>query len=284
MSKCWKAIERFSEDIDLSIHWADLAEEKDEAAAWEKSTQSKSQSSKFRKLQTQRLTEWSTAFVDTLNKRFEQYGISELKAELEEGSNGEKIDIHFPRLTANSNAYQLDHVLLEFGGRNRGRPTVKHDVSCYLSEVTDLQAIGFPVAEVEAYDPGYILWEKLTALHQFSTQEKDPNPVRLARHWYDVDCLLQQTDFSNPLGAEQAMHDVVAMKTERWAQKGVDFEQVLNGELKLIPDSSRLAGIAEDHQTAIDGGMFFNTPDDFSTIVDRLNKTQESINEALSQQ
>ena len=25
LSKCWKVIDRFSEDIDLSIHWADLA-------------------------------------------------------------------------------------------------------------------------------------------------------------------------------------------------------------------------------------------------------------------
>ena len=25
LSKCWSAIERFSEDIDLSIHWADLS-------------------------------------------------------------------------------------------------------------------------------------------------------------------------------------------------------------------------------------------------------------------
>ena len=43
LSKCWKAIERFSEDIDLSIHWSDLAGEPGEVAAWEQSIQSNSQ-------------------------------------------------------------------------------------------------------------------------------------------------------------------------------------------------------------------------------------------------
>jgi predicted nucleotidyltransferase component of viral defense system len=39
LSKCWKVIDRFSEDIDLSIHWADLVGVADEQAAWIKSTQ-----------------------------------------------------------------------------------------------------------------------------------------------------------------------------------------------------------------------------------------------------
>ncbi len=40
LSKCWNVIERFSEDIDLSVHWADLAghSEEEEQQAWEQST------------------------------------------------------------------------------------------------------------------------------------------------------------------------------------------------------------------------------------------------------
>ncbi|WP_373289488.1 nucleotidyl transferase AbiEii/AbiGii toxin family protein [Marinomonas arctica] len=47
-----------------------------------------------------------------------------------------------------------------------------------------------PKAKVMAYQQYSILWEKLTALHQFSTQTKEPNLDRLARHWYDVNCLI----------------------------------------------------------------------------------------------
>ncbi|MCP5162859.1 MAG: nucleotidyl transferase AbiEii/AbiGii toxin family protein [Hahellaceae bacterium] len=277
LSKCWKAIERFSEDIDLSIHWADLAAAEDETKAWKASVQSGNQQQKFRKQQQDRLMVWSGNLVEKLNERFAQYGIDELKAELDLDSKGEKVNIHFPRVTANDSDYQLDYVLLEFGGRNRGRPTKLHEVKCYLSEVDELSVIQCPEANVQAYDADYVLWEKLTALHQFSTQERDPNMNRLARHWYDVDCLLQ-AGFADPLSSQQAMNDVVEMKAYRWAEKGVDYHLASSGGLKLVPDCDRLTGIAKDHQEAIDGGMFFNTPDGFDVIIERIRKIQDEIN------
>ena len=282
LSKCWRAIERFSEDIDLSIHWSDLACEPDEIAAWEQSTQSNSHKKKFREQQTKLLTEWSVNLVDRLNERLAEYGIDELGAELEPGSKGEKVNIHFPRLSSYDSDYQLDYILLEFGGRNRGRPTVSHKVACYLAELEELQTMAFPQATVAAYHPGYVLWEKLTALHQFSTQEKDPDSHRLARHWYDVDCLLQKSDFTNPLDAIDAMVDVVTMKSQRWAQKGVTFEDVLEGRLALVPEGERRDQIAADHAAAIEGRMFFGVPDDFETIISRLREAQEKINAGIN--
>ena len=150
------------------------------------------------------LTDWSIALVENLNERFAEYAIAGLAAELEPESNGEKVNVHYPRMTAGGGDYQLDHILLEFGGRNRGRPTVEHNVECYLSEIPEFHEIACPQAMVQAYDPAYILWEKLTALHQFSTMEREPKTHRLARHWYDVDCLLQK-GIADPLNTEQAM-------------------------------------------------------------------------------
>ena len=280
LSKCWGAIQRFSEDIDLSIHWADLAEEKDEAEAWTKSTSTRSQRDKFRDRQTELLTTWSTDLVSRLNDRFLSYRIDGLHAELEGGSKGEKINIRFPKFSTDINAYQLDHILLEFGGRNRGRPTAPIALTCYLAEITELLPISFPTAKVDAYDPAYILWEKLTALHQFCMQTKAPNPNRLSRHWYDVDCLLQQ-NFSDPIANRKAMLDVVEMKKWRWASPGVDYEQVITGNLCLIPSTDRIDAISKDHQEAIDGRMFFGVPDKFEVILDRLFLAQNAINNKL---
>lgn len=90
LSKCWGIIDRFSEDIDLSIHWADLADVDDEVTAWEQSTKSRNQKDKFRERQTVRLTEWSTQLVEKLNQRFERYKIEGLGAELVADSHGKK--------------------------------------------------------------------------------------------------------------------------------------------------------------------------------------------------
>lgn len=280
LSKCWNAIQRFSEDIDLSIHWADLAEAEDETEAWEKSNSTPSQQKKFRDKQSKLLTQWSEALVDRLNNRFAAYGIEGLVAELDQDSKGEKINIRYPRLAKDINNYQLDYILLEFGGRNRGRPTVAKQVDTYLSEVPELAALKLPTAKVQAYDPAYVLWEKLTALHQFCTQTSGPNPTRLSRHWYDVDCLLQQ-NFADPIQSRQAMLDVIEMKSSRWAVTGVDYRQIAEGKLVLVPAEERLAAIAKDHKDAMDGGMFFYTPIGFEEIQKNLLVMQNSLNKSL---
>jgi hypothetical protein len=277
LSKCWQAIDRFSEDIDLSIHWADLAGTEDEDAAWEKSIQSRSQQQKFRKEQTKLLIEWSSNLVDSLNKRFDDYRITGLYAELEQESNGEKININFPRMISDTSGYQLDYVLLEFGGRNRGHPTVEKQINSYLSEVSDFAYIECPQSIVQVYDPAYILWEKLTALHQFSTMDRAPNVNRLSRHWYDVDCILRK-QIADPLNTVAAMENVVEMKTQRWAEKGVDYEDVLRKKIEIVPNSGRLAGISSDYDESIRARMFYGIPDSFEEIIERLVVVQNQLN------
>lgn len=280
LSKCWEAISRFSEDIDLSIHWADLSghTEEEELTAWNQSTKNRSQSTKFRKTQQKQLQAWSEALVDIINERLSQYNIEGLYAEMEDDSGGEKIDIHFPRVTKSTHDYQLDHILLEFGGRNRGKPTNIIAINCYLGHTPGLEELILPQAQVSAYQAEYILWEKLTALHQFCTQDSSPNPDRLARHWYDVDCLLSM-NFADPLNSETARNDVIEMKKHRWASHGVDYEAILVGELLLIPDGERQLDIAKDHENAIKGRMFFTTPDSFADILERLKFNQDQINQ-----
>lgn len=283
LSKCWNAINRFSEDIDLSIHWADLSghTEEQEEAAWQASIANKSQASKFRKQQGEKLRGWTADLLDRLNQRLAVYKIEGLYAEFEldkDGrASGEKIDIHFPRTTQSGNDYQLDHILLEFGGRNRGKPTTGILIETYIANIPGLESLGLPKATVMAYHQEYILWEKLTALHQFSTQEHDPNPARLARHWYDVDCILT-AQFADPYDSQQAMDDVITMKQARWSMRGVDFEQVAQGGLKLVPEGNRLDEIRKDHDDATSGGMFYDQPDKFDAIITRLTTFQTDFN------
>jgi hypothetical protein len=103
----------------------------------------------------------------------------------------------------------------------------------------------------------------------------------LARHWYDVDCLIQQ-NIADPVAAAQARSDVVEMKKLRWPEKGVDYEAVLSGGIQLIPAAERLALIAQDHQAALQGGMFYSDTAGFSDIVNHLRLLESQINDSLA--
>lgn len=279
LSKCWQVIQRFSEDIDLSLHWAELSglTEEQEQDAWLQSIKNGSQARKFREQQQQRLLGWTEQLVDRLNQRFATYQIDGLQAALEPDSNGEKVDIHYPRVTKGTKDYQLDHILLEFGGRNRGKPTKTLTTSCYLGEVTELAEISLPQANVQAYENDFIFWEKLTALHQFSTQTNEPNPDRLARHWYDVACLLR-SGFADAFNSEEAMQAVIEMKKHRWPVTGVDYEAILRKQLTVVPQGARLETIAADHKEAVIGQMFFTPPDSFDHIIQQLSDFQAQFN------
>lgn len=284
LSKCWQVIQRFSEDIDLSVHWAELCDltEDQERDAWLQSTKSGNQAKKFREQQQQRLLEWTEQLVARLNQSFAAYQIDGLKAVLEPDSDGEKIDIHFPRVTKSAKDYQLDHILLEFGGRNRGKPTKTITTSCYLSEINTLAEIALPQANVQAFENDFIFWEKLTALHQFSTQTNEPNPDRLARHWYDVACLLQ-SNFADAFNSAEAMQAVVEMKKHRWPVPGVDYEAILRRQLSVVPQGARLETIAADHKAAVVGQMFFTPPDSFEQIIEQLADFQQRFNQQITQ-
>jgi len=280
LSKCWGVIERFSEDIDLSIHWADLSSllPENEQAAWEKSIQSKNQNKKFRDEQQKRLITWSNKLVKALNVRLSKYQIEGLYASLDQESSGEKIEVYFPRVVKGNNNYQLDYILLEFGGRNRGKPTKTIEINCYLNDIEGFEFLSLPKAQVNAYQKDFILWEKLTALHQFCTQEKEPNPDRLARHWYDVDCLIKMK-FADPLNSHYAMQAVIQMKKHRWPSAGVNYEQILKGKITLIPGSQRLQQIESDHNNAILAGMFFSSTEPFKNIIHRLAIAEKTMNQ-----
>ncbi len=282
LSKCWQVIQRFSEDIDLSVHWAELSDltEEQERNAWLQSTKSGNQAKKFREQQQQRLLGWTEQLVHRLNLRFAAYQIDGLKAVLEPDSGGEKVDIHFPRVTKSAKDYQLDHILLEFGGRNRGKPTKTITTSCYLSEIKELGSITFPKANVQAYENDFIFWEKITALHQFCTQTNEPNPDRLARHWYDVACLLQ-SGFADAFNSSEAMQAVVEMKKHRWPVPGVDYEAILRKQLTVVPQGARLETIAADHKAAVVGQMFFTKPDSFEQIIEQLADFQQRFNQQI---
>lgn len=285
LSKCWKVIDRFSEDIDLSIHWTELAGAEDEKMAWEQSVKSRKQRDKFRDLQSKRLTEWSEELVNTLNTRFDTYGIPDLRAELNPNSKGEQVTIRWPSIFRAEENYLRDHILLEFGGRNRGQPTVKHSVSSYMSDIPEFGALTFPVASVDAFHPEYILWEKLTALHQFSTMEREPKTKRLSRHWYDVDRLLSKR-IADPISSVEARNNVVRMKSMRWEEKGVDYGLALQGKLKLVPPEALLVKLKQDHEEAMGDGFFFinRNPDSFDEIIERLASAECEINAQIAAQ
>jgi hypothetical protein len=278
LSKCWNAIERFSEDIDLSIHWSDLMESKNEYADWAQSIKNASQQQKFRKRQKKLLENWIREFIDNFNTIAQEYKIDDFKAEyLQE----EQVQIKYPSATGSNGNYVLDYILLEFGGRNRGKPTEQVNVTSYLSMTEVLDGFELPTANVMSYDKHYIMWEKLTALHQYCHTKNLEKLNRSSRHWYDVFMLID-SQFCDPLSNPDAAIDVVTMKQQRWVIPGVDYTDSISGQIQLVPNGEVLKAVKADYIETALAGMFYDEPPEFEDMATAILNLQNLINQHYS--
>ncbi len=176
-SKAYKAIRRFSEDVDLTYDIRELAHdlvgENDEALPKTRSEE-KRWTSEVRK----RLPVWldetvSPLIVDAINAQ-------SLPATVRIDS--DKLFIDYEAVGGGS-GYVAPSVMLEFGARSTGEPASVRDVSCDGAGLVD--DIEFPTAKPRVMHAERTFWEKATAIHVFCLQER-LRGERFSRHWHDI--------------------------------------------------------------------------------------------------
>ena len=97
-----------------------------------------------------------------------------------------------------------DGILLELGF-DKTTPNVKKDISSWIFDKADLKTIEDNRAkEVVCYKPEYTFVEKLDAIIRKYNKYQDSGKIaeNFIRHYYDLYCLLDQNDIQNFIGTE----------------------------------------------------------------------------------
>lgn len=274
LSKVYKAIDRFSEDIDVTLDYRGFGEPV---------------SGKESRAELVRISEKLKAFVlahtrDTVKPYFEkvlteQFGKENCRVELNE--TGEKLYIHYPSALEQGLDYLASSVLLEFGGRNITEPNESHVVRPYIADlVTDY---AFPQPTVTVLALAGTFWEKATLMH---VECNRPNPrasaERLSRHWYDFYKLSQElTDFQSA-AAQDLLGDVVYHKKMFFHYGYANYDACLSGGLRLVPQDDLKKVLESDFRSMVAAGMFYGEPPSFQIILDRLIKVEQLLNQSLT--
>lgn len=163
LSKVFRLIDRFSEDIDLTYDIRQLLPE-----VGTEIPPSKGQANKWSKLVRDTLPGWiEQAVMPLLSDELSRGGMqAELKLE------DDKLYLHYPSRTA-VDAYVLPRVLLEFGARSTGEPHGRREVGCDIVQA-HLEDVTFPEAKPVVMDVVRTFWEKATAAHVYCVQERLP--------------------------------------------------------------------------------------------------------------
>jgi len=268
LSKCFGLIDRFSEDVDVTIDFReffpnlDLSKESKNALKTKRERIKDEVNKYVVNTVIPRLQQsFSTEFNDTLRYKFED---------------GEKLYIYYPTVfEPKVDDYVKNNVLIEFGGSNKTEPNEEQIVKPYL----DLEGIILPIAKVLVYSPLRTFWEKVTLIHvECHRGRLTEAPDRLSRHWYDLAKLSKSWLRSDALRDKALLNDVLQVKKAFFNASYANYDKCDNNEFCLIPKDDEIDKLKTDYLNMIEAGMFLNEPEEFHVVIEELGLLQGLLN------
>lgn len=245
LSKAYKIIERFSEDIDLTYDIrkliGDLTGDDGFLPA------SRSQASKWTKAVRDRLPGWIAESVQPiLAAALARDG---LKATLEIGGEEKnQLLLSYPPINQGVR-YVAPVVLLEFGGRATGEPHGILPVTCDMAG--QIEGIQFPEASPMVMSVARTFWEKATAAHVYCAQGRIRGE-RYARHWHDLAAIARSGYYEETIRDRAVAKAVAEHKTYFFSEKDaggelVDYFRAVDGALQIVPEGVARKSLANDY-------------------------------------
>lgn len=263
LSKCYNAIERFSEDIDLILDWTQLTEENPEAE------RSKTKQGKL----NQQINEQSQSYIaNTLLPRLIEL-MGDTCELLIDPNDPHTINITYPK--AFTSAYLRPQVRLEIGSLASMLPMEWCDVKPYAA--THFPSVfKQPCTSVPTILVARTFWEKLTILHAEAHRPSNKNlPSRYARHYYDVYQLVKKGLSQQALKQIGLLKAVVNFKQKFYPSGWANYKNATLASLILQPSANHIRSLEADYEQMQE--MLFGEKPSFEDIIQALINLENQL-------
>ncbi|WDE98942.1 nucleotidyl transferase AbiEii/AbiGii toxin family protein [Lentisphaera profundi] len=275
LSKCFNLIERFSEDIDLSLNMGDLGFGEGEKNPMADPKPSRAKLDKIRK----DLEKAGTDFVrDKLLPGID----SKLKEDdvraysLYIGDNGADIYFEYPRVLRDIeypvNNYVTPRVLIETGTKAMHNPYT-------ITEIDAMCVKGLlDAVKVKVLSPQRTFWEKITILHA-ENNINDPGRVkdRFSRHIYDIHQIYRSEIGVKAIKNTDLLADVAKHKGRMFIKAAAKYDEACKPTLKVALTDEIRDAMAKDYEKMTD--MFYRgEKPSFEELLDTLQQIDDNFN------
>lgn len=277
LSKVYGVIERFSEDVDLSI-------EKEFFGFGNENNPEKAISKKKQKAGLDGLSAACAKYVQSTLILTLGVAISDA-LQLQEGwylgiddtdPDGQTLQFKYPS-SAMMDGYIRPSVKIELGARSEHWPVSKHKIQSYAKIALDHQ-VSEDEVWVKVLDAKRTFWEKATILHQYAHLPSDKKlPPRISRHYYDFFCLLNSDVKAEAIVEQELLDRVAAHKSIYFASAWASYGTARKGSLKLSPAISVLEGLERDFGLMKD--MFFGNVPEWKEILEAVIAFEAEFND-----
>lgn len=280
LSKVYRVIERFSEDVDVAI-------ERDLLGFGGDNDPEQGESGKEQQRRIALLKEACQAAVSTRLKPQLEDAIREIIGHGGEWTlsldpmDPDEQTLLFqypPAITESMSPYFAASVKIELGARSDHFPVEMATVSPYLSEAIG-NAISDADVQVRVLTAARTFWEKATILHMLHHQPAGRKIApRMSRHYYDVYQLSNSPALQQALDAIDLLERVAVFKSVFFKAAWAKYGEAGTGALALVPNERTVGDQAQDYLAM--QPMFFGEPPQFEQILAPLPELERRINEA----
>ena len=278
LSKAYKIINRFSEDIDLTYDIrkliADLIGTDGDLPV------SRSQADKWTKAVRKRLPDWIAQSVQPVVEA--ALARDRLHAKIEiGGKDSDQLLLHYPALTQGT-GYMRPVITLEFGGRATGEPHQVLPVTCDMDG--QLPSVSFPTASPLVMNVARTFWEKATAAHVYCAQGRIRSE-RYARHWHDLAAIGRSQYFAEAVSDHAVATTVARHKSFFFIEKDaggavIDYSSAVTGQLKIVPEGDARNALVADYAEMLADEVMVGDALPFDQLMPACGEVEFKVNRA----
>ncbi len=275
LSKVFGVIERFSEDIDLSLspEFLKLPEagtSRNQANKWMK----KAEAACGDAVKNQIKRAMEAAVEDVLGKNERSW----FEFLIDPNTRSPVLLFHYPSLQPDGFEYLKRSVKMEFGSLTDQQPIGRHPIRPWIAETFADVFLDWQ-CEVVALEIERSFWEKATILHsEYHRPAGKATPERFSRHYADTASLAQHPKASAAIDQHELCNRVVAWKSRFFGSTWASYEKAKPGSFRLVPPTERQPALRRDYQAMRD--MYLTEPVTFDDILGMLSDLENRINQS----
>lgn len=275
LSKGFNIIERFSEDIDLAINHSFFGIDKT----------SKNQREKLRKMARVYIHDTLSAQLDAQLKNLgiSEYSIENVTQLKDKNGEWHPIDsdkdptvilLHYPSIVEDTISYIPPRVKIEISCLSMDEPTEKREIQSLIGESFEGEDTD-AICKVRTVLPTRTFLEKLFLVAEEFQKEK-PRSVRMSRHLYDLEKLMD-TEYAREALANRSLYNaIVKHRKAYYALKNVNYNLHNPATINFrIPEQAMEAWRAD----YADMRRFFiyGQSLEFDTLMQRMEELHERV-------
>ena len=278
LSKAYGLIQRFSEDIDITVFRDDL----DEPASVE---ELEALSRKKRRARLDAIRDACRAYVTGPLREFLDEQIADAtggigRIEIDDADpDGQTLLVWYPEIEPRDETYVRPAVRIESGAKSALDPHRLVTIRPYIAE--DTAGLDLAIGRVTTIDAVRTFWDKVVIAHGLRRWHERRGVLRqegqrVSRHYYDLHCLLRSEVGKPALEDRDIGTDCVRHARMFFDRPDYDLASAASGTFAIAPSGAMIDALSRDYANTT--AMIFGEAPAFEAILASADRIEQALN------